>query len=96
MFLGLFTGQVIIGSAVALATSNLVQLLLVTQILNGLITPVILAFILVMANRRSLLGDAANGPIFRAVSTVCVAIVGALSFVVLVQTVLSMFGVGSA
>ena len=96
VFLGLFTGQVIIGSAVALATSNLVQLLLVTQILNGLITPVILAFILVMANRRSLLGDAANGPIFRAVSTVCVAIVGALSFVVLVQTVLSMFGVGSA
>jgi NRAMP (natural resistance-associated macrophage protein)-like metal ion transporter len=96
VFLGLFTGQVIIGSAVALATSNLVQLLLVTQILNGLITPVILAFILVMANRRSLLGDAANGPVFRAVSTICVAIVGALSFVVLMQTVLSLFGVGSA
>ncbi len=96
LFLGLFTGQVVIGSAVALATSNLVHLLIITQVLNGLITPVILAFILVMANRRSLLGDAANGPVFRIVSTVCVAVVGALSLVVLVQTVLSIFGIGSA
>ena len=96
LFLGLFTGQVVVGSAVALVTSNLVQLLIVTQVLNGLITPVILAFILAMANRRSLLGDAANGPIFRAVSTVCVAVVGALSLVVLTQTVLSLFGLGSA
>ncbi len=96
LFLGLFTGQVLIGSIVALSTSNLVKLLIVTQVLNGIITPVILAFVLVMANRRSVLGDAANGPVFRAVSTVCVAVVGALSFVVLVQTVLSLFGVGSA
>ncbi|MHB8463336.1 MAG: Nramp family divalent metal transporter [Acidimicrobiales bacterium] len=89
LFLGLFTGQVVIGAAVALATSNLVQLLLVTQILNGLITPIVLAFILVMANRRSILGDAANGPIFKLVSTVCVAAVGLLSLVVLVQTLAS-------
>jgi Mn2+/Fe2+ NRAMP family transporter len=81
---------------VALLTSNLVQLLIITQVLNGLITPVILAFILVMANRRSLLGDAANGPVFRVVSTICVAVVGALSLVVLVQTVLSLFGIGAA
>jgi Mn2+/Fe2+ NRAMP family transporter len=90
VFLGLFTGQVVIGAAVALATANLVQLLLVTQIINGMITPVILAFILVMANRRSLLGDAANGSVFKWVSTVSVATVGALSLVVLVQTVLSL------
>ena len=90
LFLGLFTGQVVIGAAVALVTSNLIQLLLVTQILNGLITPVILAFILVMANRRSLLGDAANGRIFRWISTICVATVGSLSLVVLIQTVLSL------
>jgi Mn2+/Fe2+ NRAMP family transporter len=73
-----------------------VQLLIITQVLNGLITPVILAFILVMANRRSLLGDAANGPVFRVVSAVCVSVVGALSLVVLVQTVLSLFGIGAA
>jgi Mn2+/Fe2+ NRAMP family transporter len=91
LFLGLFTGQVVIGALVALTTSNLVQLLLVTQILNGLITPVVLAFILVMANRRSLLGDAANGRVFGWISTVCVAVVGVLSLTVLAQIVASLF-----
>jgi len=92
LFLGLFTGQVAVGAAVALLTTNLVQLLLVTQVLNGLITPVILTFILIMANRRSLLGDAANGRIFKWVSTVCVATVAALSAVVLVQTLQQLAG----
>jgi Mn2+/Fe2+ NRAMP family transporter len=40
-----------------------------------------------VANRRSVLGDAANGRIFRAVATLCVTVVGLLSAVVLVQTI---------
>jgi Mn2+/Fe2+ NRAMP family transporter len=91
LFLGLFTVQVVIGAVFALSTSNLVRLLLITQVLNGLITPVILSFILTLANRRSLLGPAANGPLFRAVATVCVVMVGLLSSVVLVQSVVSVF-----
>ena len=35
----------------------------------------------------SVLGDAANGPVFRAVATLCVTVVGLLLAVVLVQTV---------
>jgi Mn2+/Fe2+ NRAMP family transporter len=93
LFLGLFTGQVLIGAAVALAPGNLIHLLINTQVINGLITPVILTFILILANRRSLLGDAANGPIFRVVATTCVAAVGTLSAVVLVETLLGWFGV---
>ena len=69
LFLSLFTGQVLIGALIALAPGNLVTLLLNTQELNGIITPVILVFILILANRRRLLGDAANGPIFRIVAT---------------------------
>ena len=94
LFLGLFTGQVVIGAAVALVTSQ----------------PGPAAHHHPGAQRahhagdprlhprhgqppQSLLGDAANGPVFRTVSTVCVAVVGALSLVVLAQTVLSLFGV---
>ena len=93
LFLSLFTGQVVIGAAVALAPGNLVDLLIKTQVLNGLITPVILVFILVLANRRSLLGDAANGRIFRAVATVAVLGVSMMSALVVVQTVLTWLGV---
>jgi Mn2+/Fe2+ NRAMP family transporter len=58
------------------------------QVLNGLITPALLWFILTLANRRSVLGDAANRPLFRAVSTVCVASVGVLALAVVVLKVL--------
>ena len=57
------------------------------QVLNGFITPVLLTYILILANRQSVLGDAANGPVFRVVATLCVTVVGLLSAVVLVQTV---------
>ena len=87
LFVGLFTGQVVLGAAVALAPGNLVALLLNTQVLNGVITPVILTFILVLANRRSVLGTAANGPVHRVVATVCVVAIALMAVAVVVQTV---------
>jgi Mn2+/Fe2+ NRAMP family transporter len=89
VFLGLFTAQIVIGAAVALAPGNLIKLLINTQVLNGLIAPVILGFILVLANRREVLGDAVNSPRFRVVATICVAVVSFLAVAVVVQTVAS-------
>ena len=87
LFLGLFSGQVAIGALVALVPGNLVQLLVNMQVLNGAIAPVFLGFILVLANRRSVLGDAANSKRFRIVATVCVAGVAAMAVLFLTQTV---------
>ena len=84
VFFGLFTLQLVVGAAVALAPGNLISLVVNMQVLNGLITPVLLVFILVLANRRSILGDAANGRVFRAVSTICVTAVGVLALTVVV------------
>lgn len=64
----MFTGLVFLGAAIALAPGNLIALLINTQVVNGLITPIILTFILVLANRRSVLGDAANGPKLKALA----------------------------
>ena len=86
LFYGLFTLQVLIGAGVAIAPGNLVSLVVNTQVLNGVITPMLLAFILILANRRSVLGGAANSPRFRAVATVCVVVIGALSLFVTVQS----------
>ena len=95
LFLGLFSAQVAIGAAIALAPGNLVQLLINMQILNGVITPVILTFILVMANRRSLLGDAVNSPRFRLVGTTCVVVIAAMATLVVVETARTWLGLGS-
>ncbi len=85
-FYGIYTVQLVVGAAVALLPGNAVSLVINAQVLNGFITPVLLTYILILAN-RSVLGDAVNGPIFRVVATLCVAVVGLLSAVVLVQTV---------
>lgn len=92
LFLGLFTVQVVVGAAVALTPVNLIRLLIGTQVLQGLITPIVLSFILILANRRTVLGDAVNGPVFRKVSLVAVAAVSMLSLLLLGQTVLGWLG----
>ncbi len=79
LFLGLFTVQVIIGAALALTPINLITLLIGTQVLQGIVTPVILAYILILTNRRSVLGQAANGPVFRIAATICVVAISAMS-----------------
>ena len=63
VFLGIFTFQILIGAAVVLVPGNLITLILNTQVLEGVITPMTLILILVLANRRSLLGSAANGAV---------------------------------
>jgi NRAMP (natural resistance-associated macrophage protein)-like metal ion transporter len=87
LFYGLYTTQLVIGAAAALLPGNAVELVVNSQVLNGFITPVLLSYILILANRPSVLGDAANGPRFRVLATICVAVVGVLSAIVLVQTV---------
>ncbi|WP_063801896.1 NRAMP family divalent metal transporter [Streptomyces sp. WM6378] len=92
LFLGLFTAQIILGAAVALTPVNVIQLLIGTQVLQGLISPVVLVYLLVLTNRRSVLGAAANGPRYRIAATVVVLAVAAMSTILLVQTILSWIG----
>ena len=87
VFLGLFTIQIIVGAAIALAPGNLIHLLLNMQFLNGLITPILLTFILVLANRRRLMGPNTNTPRFRALATICIVAVAILAAIVAIQTV---------
>ena len=92
LFLGLFVGQVVLGASVSLVPVNLVRLLIGTQVLQGLVTPIVLAFILILANRESVLGDRRNGPAFKVVATAAVVLVAGMSSTLVVVTVLGWFG----
>ena len=63
VFLGIFTFQILVGAAVVLVPGNLITLILNTQVLEGVITPMTLILILVLANRRSLLGSCGQRPL---------------------------------
>jgi NRAMP (natural resistance-associated macrophage protein)-like metal ion transporter len=84
LFMGLYTLQLIVGAVLALTAGNLIRLLVNAQILNGIITPILLALILAMTNRRSLLGDAANGSVLRLLATAVVLLCGATAVVAVV------------
>jgi len=86
LFLGLFTTQLVLGAAVAMTPVNLIKLLIGTQVLQGIVTPVVLIYILVLANRRDVLGAAANGPVLRVVATVVVFAISAMSLLLLGET----------
>jgi Mn2+/Fe2+ NRAMP family transporter len=92
--LGIFTFQILIGAAVVLLPGNLITLILNTQVLEGVITPVTLILILILANRRSLLGSAANGPFARTVGGLAITAVAVVAGVYVVLTVLSWLGIG--
>jgi Mn2+/Fe2+ NRAMP family transporter len=47
---------------------------------------VVLTYVLILANRKSVLGNAVNGRMFRVIAAECVAVVGALSFIVLIES----------
>jgi Mn2+/Fe2+ NRAMP family transporter len=93
LFLGLFTVQIVIGAIVALIPVNLITLLIGTQVLQGIVTPITLTFILILANRKSVLGSYANGPIFKVVSTVSVVVVAVMAAALVVLTVVGWFGI---
>jgi Mn2+/Fe2+ NRAMP family transporter len=92
LFLGLFTAQILIGAAVVLIPGNLITLIINTQVLEGVITPMTLILILVLANRRSLLGSAANGPVARWVGGLAIISVAIVASVFVILTVLGWFG----
>jgi Mn2+/Fe2+ NRAMP family transporter len=94
VFLGIFTFQILVGAAVVLVPGNLITLILNTQVLEGVITPVTLILILVLANRRSLLGSAANGTVARWLGGLSIVSVAIVASVYVVLTVLSWFGIG--
>ncbi len=88
LFLGLFTFQLVLGAAVAMTPVNLIKLLIGTQVLQGIVTPVVLVYILILANRRDVLGAAANGPVRRVLATLVIAAISAMSLLLLGETLI--------
>ena len=89
LFLGLFTFQIALGAAVAMTPVNLISLLIGTQVLQGIVTPVVLIYILILTNRRDVLGSAVNKPAFRIAATIAVAAISIMSLLLLGTTILS-------
>lgn len=95
IFLGLFSGLIAVGAAIALIPGiNIITLLVSTQVINGLLLPVILVAILLLVNDREIMGRHVNGRVYNLVAWITVIAVVALSTIYLVITLLGFVGIG--
>ncbi|HEX8118055.1 MAG TPA: Nramp family divalent metal transporter [Pyrinomonadaceae bacterium] len=80
IFLGIFTFLIVVGGVVAMLPGvPLFRVLLATQVINGLLLPVLLISVLRLASDRELMGAHANGRVYNAASWLTVLVVSALS-----------------
>ncbi len=88
VFMGVFTGLILLGALVTLIPGlPLIPLLILAQVVNGVLLPIILFSIVRLAGSRELLGRHASGGLYGIVGWVTVAAVSALS-VAMVATAL--------
>jgi Mn2+/Fe2+ NRAMP family transporter len=74
LFKGIALTIVAIGLGVALLGIRPLELILVAQVANGLLLPVVATFLLITMNRKSVLGDYTNGPLRNALGLLVVLI----------------------
>ena len=80
IFLGVFTFLVAVGAAIAVIPNlPLIRVLLVTQVINGLLLPVILFAVLRLVNDRELMGTHVNGPLYNIAAWLTAIVVTVLS-----------------
>jgi NRAMP (natural resistance-associated macrophage protein)-like metal ion transporter len=92
IFLGIFTALLLIGAFVALIPGiPQIQLLLVTQCINGLLLPILLAAIVLLSNNEEIMGKYKNSIFFNALAWAMTVIISLLSLLLIAKTIADMF-----
>jgi NRAMP (natural resistance-associated macrophage protein)-like metal ion transporter len=87
IFLGIFTFLVAVGAAIAVIPGlPLIRVLLVTQVINGLLLPIILFAILKLVNDRELMGAHVNGLLYNLGAWLTAVVVTSLSLLLILAT----------
>jgi NRAMP (natural resistance-associated macrophage protein)-like metal ion transporter len=80
IFLGIFTFLIAFGAIVATIPGlPLIRILLLTQVVNGLLLPIILIAVLKLAGNRELMGQHTNGIVYQGLAWITVIVISALS-----------------
>jgi Mn2+/Fe2+ NRAMP family transporter len=79
-FYGLFTATILIGMGVVLIPDfPLFKMMVLSQVINGIVLPFILIFMIVLINREDIMGELKNGKVWNGVSWLTVISVIALT-----------------
>jgi Mn2+/Fe2+ NRAMP family transporter len=85
-FYSLYTAIIVIGAAIILfPRAPLIPIMFWSQVVNGAMLPPILVLMLLLINRRDLMGEWVNSRLFNAIAWATTVILGALSVLLLFQ-----------
>ncbi|HEX9068909.1 MAG TPA: Nramp family divalent metal transporter, partial [Ktedonobacterales bacterium] len=94
IFQGIFTGMLVLGALVALIPGlPLIQLLIIVQVINGVLLPILLVFILLLVNDRQIMGKYVNGPWTNAIAWSTTVLLSILSLVMIASILLPAVGI---
>lgn len=87
-FYWLYTAIIVISAAAVLYPNfPLLGTMIFSQVLNGILLPFILIFMLILINKRSLMGDFKNGPIFNTIAWATALLLIALTIALIVTLI---------
>jgi len=91
IFLGIFTTLIVIGLIVALVPQiPQIKLLLFTQTINGILLPVLLIAIVSLSSNKEIMGEYANGFLFKIFAWFMTIILSILSLLLIGKTIVDM------
>jgi Mn2+/Fe2+ NRAMP family transporter len=94
VFHGLFTGMLAVGALIALIPGlPLIRLIIVSQVINGVLLPILLVFILRLVNDRNVMGKYVNSPLQNVIAWGTALLLSALSALMLAAIFLPMLGI---
>ena len=89
IFLGTFTFLVAVGALIAIIPNlPLIRVLLVTQVINGLLLPIVLFAVLRLVNDRELMGNHVNGTLYNIAAWLTAIVVTILSLAFILISVI--------
>ncbi len=87
-FYWMYTLLIALGAGVVLIPGfPMVRMILLSQVLNGILLPVVMIFVVKLVNRRDLMHEWTNGPIYNVIAWVSVAVMIGLSALLAVFSV---------
>lgn len=92
IFIGIFTTLILLGAIVAMIPHiPQIQLLLVTQAINGLLLPFILVSVVTLSSNAEIMGEYKNSLVFKCIAWLITIVVSILSVLLLITTFIDIF-----
>lgn len=86
-FMWLYTGLIAVGAMIILIpNAPLVAIMLISQVVNGVMLPFVLVAMLLLINKKDLMGEYTNSRVFNIISWATVIIMGALTVALVVTS----------